>query len=216
MARNYHAEYQRRKTLGAERGLSTPQLRGHARRSELPVRHLKHTGVLETSRADTLNRYYAAVGNVERGDSLSRAAKKAGISPATVRRMDEDRELLGKTYKPGPTGASRFFGWGVQRSATFPVLTNDGDYQSNVQFDARNASLMGEYWNAVAKAQNGGSDADLRAMNRVEIRDIDGNRYRLLTDISDINNFFSEMTEEELEEFDRRFESEKVPVRRAA
>ncbi len=222
MARNYGAEYAQRKRQGEARNLTTSQMRGHARGSlpkggfEPSVRHLKQTRVLESSRADTMNRYHQAVGHVQSGDSLSRAAKKAGISTATVRRLDEDRELLEKRYKPDSTGKSRFFGWGVQRSGTAPVLTNDGDYLTGVQFDARNMSLMGEYWNAVKKAQNGGSTGDLRAMTRVEIRDVDGNRYRLLTDISDINNFFNEMTEEELEEFDRHFESEKVPVRRAA
>jgi len=180
------------------------------------VRHLKSIGHLETSRADTLNRYYQAVGHVQSGDSLSRAAKKSGISSATVNRINEERGLLHKTYKPDSTGKSRLFGLGVQRSGTAPVLENDGGYQTRVQFDARNMSLMGEYWNAVKKAQNGGGTGDLRAMTRAEIRDVDGNRYRLLTDINAINEFFGDMTDEELEEFDRHFESEKLPVRRAA
>ncbi len=222
MARNHAAEYAQRKRQGEARNLTTSQMRGHARGNlpkggfEPSVRHLKQTRVLETSRSGTLNRYYQTVGHVQSGDSLNRAAKKAGISPATVNRINEERGLLHKTYKPDSTGKSRLFGLGVQRSGTAPVLENDGGYQTRVQFDARNMSLMGEYWNAVKKAQNGGSTGDLRAMNRVEIRDVDGNRYRLLTDIDAINEFFGDMTDDELEEFDRHFESEKVPVRRAA
>jgi len=91
-----------------------------------------------------------------------------------------------------------------ERVASCPVLTYDGDYYPRVGFDDLNAHVVAYYWGVVSKARKGGSDAVLRSMSRVEIRDIDGNRYRLLTDINAINEFFREMAEEEgIEQFRR-------------
>jgi hypothetical protein len=56
---------------------------------------------------------------------------------------------------------------------------------SLVPLDLRNSSLLGAYWNAVDRAKAGDVDA-LRPFEHLTIYDLNGNPYRLLTDINTI------------------------------
>ncbi len=81
------------------------------------------------------------------------------------------------------------------------LTTHDAVYQ-NVPFDSRWASVMGLYWNAVDAARNGNA-GDLEALTGTTVRDRDGNRYRLLTDINAIQYIYDDMTRAELQDFNR-------------
>lgn len=82
------------------------------------------------------------------------------------------------------------------------LLTSHGAVYQNVPFDSRWASVMGLYWNAVDAASKGNSGA-LTALTGTTVRDRDGNRYRLLTDINAIRYVYDGMTRAELQDFNR-------------
>jgi hypothetical protein len=203
-------EYSRRAELRA--GLTRPQLRGHAPRGTPSVTQLQRAGFVEKTQPDTLRRYYRAIQNVMRGQSLSEAARNAHIHPETVRRLDRERGMLAKEYST----EGKFRGWIVQQAATYPILTEDGDYFEHVPLDQKNASLVGRYWNDVKAALNEGQWDRLARWHGVEVRDIEGNVYRLTTDGDELRMFFEQMTDAEHEGFNRAFASERIRVRRAA
>lgn len=204
-------EVARRKVQAERAGLGTY---GHVRRTkgEVAITARKREGLLESSRRSTLDRYYDAVHRVSEGKSLTQASKEAGISPETVRRLDEDRHMLAKEYdKKG-----NFRRWDVQGSGTMPILTREGDYSPAVPLDARNLSLVGRYWNDVHAAVDKGQVRRLARWEHVPIRDIYGNVYRLNTDPDQLRQFFAQMSDQDRADFARAFRSEKVSVRRAA
>jgi len=81
------------------------------------------------------------------------------------------------------------------------LVSHDAIYE-HVPFDKRWASVMGLYWNAVDTALDGNAGA-LTALTGTTVRDRDGNRYRLLTDINDIRYSLDSMTRAELQDFNR-------------
>lgn len=206
------AEYERRVTPrpGAP-PLSRSQLRGHARGAEPSLRTLQGRGVIERAKPQTLDKYFRAIQNVAKGQSLSNASKNAGISPHTVRRLDRERGMLGKTYE-GRT----FKGWEVAATATYPILTADGEYFERVQLDAKAASVVGRYWNDVRMAINTGELERLNRWHGVEVRDVEGKVYTLNTDPDEMAMFFEQMTDAEHAGFNRAFDSERVRIRRAS
>jgi hypothetical protein len=82
------------------------------------------------------------------------------------------------------------------------LLTAHGAVYEDVPFDKRWASVMGLYWNAIDAAMNGNAGA-LTTLTGTTVRDRDGNRYRLLTDINDIQYSLDSMTRAELQDFNR-------------
>ncbi len=82
------------------------------------------------------------------------------------------------------------------------LLTAHGAVYLNVPFDKRWASVMGLYWNAVGAAEKG-NPAALTALTGVTVKDRDGTRYRLLTDINDIQYVKDGMSRAELQDFNR-------------
>jgi len=203
-------EYRRRTAPKA--GLSLAQRRGHPTAGERPVTSLEREGFVERTKPETLRRYHKAIENVAKGQSLSEASRNARIHPETVRRLDRERGMLSKEY----TERGTFRGYMAQSSAAYPILTADGDYFPVVQLDAKNASLMGRYWNDVKAAVGRGDWNRLNRWHGVEVRDIEGNVYLLATDADELQQFFQQMTDEQQEDFNRAFGSEKVRLRRAS
>lgn len=214
--RDYQAEYQRRKALGSARGLSTAQARGHARRSEQSVSALKTVGTVASTEPTTLQKYYAVAGKVNQGQSLSHAAKEAGTTPGTVRRLNRDRQLLGKTYRVAaePGKESTVAQWTV---GAWPMhlYTREGCYLPQVPLDRMNASIVGRYWNAVDKATSGDA-SDLPGFATVTIYDIHGHAHHLLTNINAIYRLEETMTETERRDFSRLFYTGREVIRRAS
>jgi len=201
-------EYSRR--VAPREGLSRSQLRGHAstKAGEQSIRGLQSKGLVEKANSKTLDRYYQAVDNVAHGDSLSKASRKAGISPETVKRLDEDRDLLSKTYE-----GRKFTGWEVEARAVVPILTREGDY-FRIYVDSLNASLMGGYWASVRWSPEDGNWGRIRQFRGTTIRDVEGRTYRLNTNPDEIMQFWASLTDDQKREFDRAFQSERVTIRR--
>jgi hypothetical protein len=205
--RNYRREYSRRKALAAERGLSLSQARGHPRRGETGIVALKRLGALLSGRDLTTEKYYAVVADLQEGWSLRQAAAVEDISPRTVWRLNQERGLIKRQHRLTKRGHVVVDGYEVVVSARMPILTSDDVPHPAVPLDAKNASLVGHYWNAVDLAMQGGAQAlrDLQAFAHLPIYDIDGHRYRLQTDLNALFRFFDSMTDQERADFNRTF-----------
>lgn len=201
--RDYRAEYQRRRELGRERGLSIAQARGHARVGETKILELKRSGVIDVSRKSTFERFYQAINSIASGKSLSKAAKKAHIAIATIKKLDVDRKVLHRINNKH---------WEIRSSASFPILTKSGKWFKEIPLDQKNASIVGRYWNAVNKAYLGDTSL-LPAFTYVVIFDLHGNQYRLLTRVDDLISIMEQMNDAEREAYERMFSSEQRAFR---
>jgi hypothetical protein len=205
--RNYQAEYLRRKTLGAERGLTLRQARGHPRLGEPGIRSLRQGGQLPGDRDPALARYYRVVARLAKGEPLRTAIPAEHISPALVHRINEERVLFGYTYRTGKRGQPNVFnGLWVRHHARMPILTTDGVLHQHVALDKKSASEIGAYWNAVDAARQGKPEA-LEAFRGRVIYDDSGRAYRLLTDVNAIHYVFDRMSDEDYADFSRTFYS---------
>lgn len=201
--RDYKAEYQRRRELGNERGLSIAQARGHARKDETKISELKRSGIVDKTRKPTLERYYQVINGMASGKSLSKATKEAHISIATIKKLDAERHTLHRLSKQQ---------WEIKSSATFPVLNKEGKLFQNVPLDRKNARIVGQYWNAAHSAYLGDTSA-LSAFKNTVVSDLHGNQYQLLTRIDDLISIMEQMSDADREAYERMFSSEQRAFR---
>lgn len=206
--RDYAAEYAHRKSLGAARGLSLAQIRGHAPPGER-ISDLRRQGLLappgDTSNDSALTRFYQAVQGLAQGKSLRQAAHDAHISPATVTRLNAERQLFSPIPRFTQVGRwSGVAGYWVRTAGTTPILTHEGALITSPQVDAKTASLLGTYWNAVDAALKG-DDRDLRRFAGATIFTIDGESYRLLTNANAIRRWFDQLSDADERDFWRSF-----------
>lgn len=202
--RNYKAEYQRRLQLAKERGLSTAQARGHARKNEAKVSELKSSGVIDNTRRSTMERFYQVIKGVASGKSLSKSTKDAHISPATIKKLNAVRHILHRDSD----GKS----WSTQSTSHFPILTKDGKLIKDAPLDTKNASTVGSYWNAAHKASMGDTK-NLATFSNLTVFDMNGNNYRLLTSVDDLISILDQMSDADREEYERSFASEQRAFR---
>lgn len=202
--RDYKAEYQRRRLLATERGLSIAQARGHARKSEAKISELKRSGVIDSSRKTTLGRFYLAIKEISTGKSLSRAAKDTHISISTIKKLDVERKILRRT----PDGKH----WSTLSAAHYPILTTDGKWFNEIHLDRKNASIVGHYWNAANKARLGDATA-LDPFINATVFDMNGNSYRLMTSTDDLISILEQMSDADREDYERSFASDQRAFR---
>jgi hypothetical protein len=201
--RDYKAEYARRKALAAARGLSVSQARGHprAQAGEVGVRALKRGGTVATSKETTLGKFYRAVAELARGRPLRQAAMGAGISPSTVRRLNRERRLFQPVYRYNRAGKpTSVKGHEVAYSGSTPILTSDSILIAAPPVDAKTASVLGSYWNAVGAALKG-DDRALKAFAHTTIYDATGNDYRLMADPNAIRRWFDRLSDQDEADF---------------
>ncbi|SFF01664.1 hypothetical protein [Nitrosomonas sp. Nm166] len=204
--RDYKAEYQRRRQLAEERGLSIAQARGHARKEETKVSELKRSGLIGSTRTTTVERFYQVIKGVSSGKSLSQAAKDARISVATIKKLDLERNIL---HRISDSKSKR---WETLSRARFPILTKDGKLFKDILLDFKNASIVGDYWNATSKARMGNASA-LDVFAHTTVFDMNGNQYRLLTSVDDLISIFEQMSDADQEGYERSFASEQRAFR---
>ncbi|AKH38462.1 MULTISPECIES: hypothetical protein [Nitrosomonas] len=202
--RNYKAEYQRRRQLAQQRGLTIAQARGHARKDETKVSELKRSGVIDSTRLPTLKRFYQAIEGIASGKSLTQAAKDAHISAATIKKLNADRHILYRT----PDGRH----WETRSAAQFPILTKEGKLFQEIPLDRKNANLVGLYWNATQKAYLGDASA-LNSFIHITVFDMHGNDYQLLTSVDDLISIFDQINEADREGYERSFASDQRAFR---
>jgi hypothetical protein len=207
VGRDYAAEYAARKARAAARGLTTAQARGHAP-AGTSIAALRKAGVITTTGStkvdSVLTRFYGAVNELAKGTSLTRAAKAAGIAPSTVKRYNTERKLFQPIYHYKEGKPSTVKGYRIERSGSTPLLADTGTLISDPPVDAKTASLLGQHWNAIDAALKG-DDRALRKFRHTTIQLLNGNTYRLMTDVNAIYRFFDSMSEGELSDFWRTF-----------
>ncbi|MGI8826975.1 MAG: hypothetical protein ACR2JC_15300 [Chloroflexota bacterium] len=203
------SEYDLRTKGSSHPGLTKAQQRGHARssRGESSISRLRAIGQIERIPGSTLDKYYQTVKYISQGDSLTTAARKAGTTPETVRRVNEEHQLLDR-----PDRTSRR--WGIRPAGHSIILTSDGEYFPPVDLDKRNLSRMGTYWAIVGNAQNGKGHQSLARFKHTIIRDVDGNQYRLETDLNVVLEWLDEQ-DFDSGDFERMFSSENGASRAA-
>lgn len=201
--RDYRKEYQGRIALAKARAkllgrpISRSQARGHARTSEVPIAVLKRNRLITPEREATLKRYYRAIRRFLKGESVTAAAKKAGMSPATLKRIGKSRGVLSSSVgasKPGPRKYEL-------TSRTFTVITPTGRQYDDVAFDRANASVMGQYWNAVSQALSQGQEAPLKPFKKKVVIDMSGREYRLMTHAKALQTIMGQMSQDQEEVF---------------
>lgn len=201
--RDHKAEYQRRRELGNERGLSIAQARGHARKNEAKISELKRSGIVDRTRKPTLELFYLAINGIASGKSFSKAAKEAHISIATIKKLNTERHALHRLNKRQ---------WQIKSSAIFPILNKEGKLFKEVPLDRKNAQIVGQYWNAAHNAYLGDASA-LSAFKNIVVFDLYGNQYHLLTRIDDLISIMEQMSDADREAYERMFSSEQRAFR---
>jgi hypothetical protein len=206
--RDYAAEYRARKAQGLGRGLAVPQARGHPRRGESAIAALRKVGLVGepsgSAQERSLQAYYRVVKRLAKGEGLGKAARAEGTTPRTINRLNAERVLFDYHYRTGKRGQQVFDGYSVVNWARFHILAADGTVYRSVPLDRKNASLMGEYWNAVDEALKG-KGAALKQFATTIVYDVDGATYRLLTNVNAIRRFFDSLGDEDAADFARNF-----------
>ena len=164
---------------------------------------------------ESVPKYYAVVSQLLVGVPLKTALINAHLGHETFERVndyqaanaqgvfDASKRLVKKIpqYKAIAGEPARRVGVKYRVDApTFHLLTRSGLDIRSVPLDARNASLVGTYWNEVDNALRG-KTAGLQQFQSIVISDIHGNRYHLLTDVNAIRAWLDSMTDAEQREF---------------
>jgi hypothetical protein len=157
--RNYRAEYARRKAMGAARGLSRSQARGHPKASERAV-----TGRRPSKPIDN-DRLQLALKILRQERSLAAAARGAKISPERLRSYASERNIIERNGRR----------WAVRPELPRRMLLfSDGRALQVVvgEFDA--ASKVGRFMSAVGEFLRTNRPNGLREFEGGSVTDLSG------------------------------------------
>ncbi len=161
----------------------------------------------------TLQRVFQAVTGLGEGKSLSQASKEANVSPNTVRRYNERRDLYQAIpkMKTDASGATRpvprqVASYRVTRGDSWYVLTHEAGGPSilrRVRVDSATSSQLGHYWNDVKYALDHEWVGVLLAWQSTTIVTLDGQVLTLETDPNAIYQWWYSLSESQRATFDR-------------
>ena len=163
MPRDYKAEYRRRIARGLKRGLSRTQARGHAP----PSRSAKKAPPKADAKVD------AAILEMNRGSSLTAAARSSHVSPERLRGFLVFYQLGERKGRRWLTDDNRVRRLLVLTGGRFRVLAVAGYDQ---------ARLVGEHHNAAGVFVRTNDIDLLKPFEGKSVRATDGKRYPLETD----------------------------------
>lgn len=127
--RKYAEEYRRRIARGVAKGLTRSQARGHAKANEKPIR--------ASTQPPKRDRIEYAVREMNRGASLSAAAKQEGVS----------RERLARHIRENKIGKSNGRKWTMKDRRPRGVATlSNGEAITPTVVGFADASLAGSFW----------------------------------------------------------------------
>jgi hypothetical protein len=204
--RDFAAEYAERRARATARGLSIAQARGHAPKGQ-SIQELRRGGRITSIAGEpdpTLLRFYRVVARLQRGESLGRASRAEHTTPRTIKAYNAERRLFQPLYHYRLGKPTTVRGYQVEQPGSTPIFTAAGELIPSPAVDAKTATTLGEYWNAVDAALHG-DDRALRGFAHVVITTRDGRHYRLLTNVNAIRRWFDEMSDEEEADFWRTF-----------
>jgi hypothetical protein len=162
--RDYKAEYQRRIARGLARGLTRAEARGHAK----PKAKRKKVGPL---RADPS--LEAALLEVNRGQSLTAAARSFGVTGKRLRDYASERKLVKKRGRRWLAQDNRLRRLPVISRGRFRVITVAG---------YKRARLVGEHFHAVGAFVQSNDIDLLKPFRRASVQSVDGKEHPLETD----------------------------------
>lgn len=114
-----------------------------------------------------------------RGLSLKQASKQLGVSAPTV------RHLARPAFRKRSNG--RFVAKSVDRLLRRLVLPAEKGLREIFVNDSREASVVGHFWSAVERYRSTGDAAELQKFRKKRIRDVNGKRIPLLTDLNELD-----------------------------
>jgi hypothetical protein len=162
--RDYKAEYARRIQRALAQGYTRTQARGHAKASEPPISNRRSPKPLDDARLQR------ALKGLRQNRSLSGAAKKAGISPERLRAAAISKGAIEKQGRR----------WAVRHDLPRKVLIySEGREFTPVVSDYDQASLAGEYINAVGDFWTTADRSYLERFIGKSVTDITGRVYPL-------------------------------------
>lgn len=110
--------------------------------------------------------------------SLPKAAREFGVRPYLV------RHLASAAFRKLPNG--RYVAKAVDRLLRIlPIPSKKGLIEIALR-DSRQASLIGEYWNAIDRYLATGDASGVKRFKKIRITDASGKRVRLLTDLDEL------------------------------
>ncbi len=118
-----------------------------------------------------------------------------------LKELDIDKQTLLKhlgnyLYKKGKNWIAKKFDR-IQRSM---VIYEDGEIKSIVVTNSKDASIIGEYFNAVKQFLTSGDKESLKPFENIIIKDADGKKHKLETNPENIYNIEEQKEEEEFYE----------------
>jgi hypothetical protein len=167
--RNYRDEYRRRVERALARGLSRSAARGHSRKTEQPA-------AIKTTRADS--KAEAAIRRMNRGESMTAAARAARMSVERLRRVLAEAEIGRRNGRRWTTSDNR--------PRRVPVIT-DGRVRVLIADGYPPAQLAGAHHHAVGEFVR---TNDLRVLKPFEgryVRAVSGRKYPLETDPNELH-----------------------------
>ena len=162
--RDYKAEYQRRIANAEKRGLSRSQARGHARAGEATLK--PKPSAIDAKLIDALAAF-------EQDNSITDAAKAAGISPERLRRFLQDEGLVSK--------AQRRWSFTSKPYCEMLVIANSGMTMVKLA-SFQQASFNGRYLNAAHRFFYSNDPDHLKPFAGVVVIDAKGKAHPLETD----------------------------------
>lgn len=174
--RNHRREYQRRVQRALQRGLSRSQARGHPRAGETNVAKRAISQLEDT-------RLQQGLRALNEGQSMTGAAKSAGLSTERLRKFVSDNKLARKRGQRW-----ELIGRKVHRQWR---IYSQHQQHLIVVSDPETNSVIGRYLNAVRKLRFQGNARALRRFRHVSVRDVNGTKYPLETNPNTLFELFT-------------------------
>lgn len=172
-------------TVGTKKRRRT---RARVKRSKAPRRRNPRTAKDFFAEADrtqqTWNRVLRAISKMRTEDlSLKQASKEAGVSSRTVVSWG------GRAIKKGTNGRYTV-SKGDSLLRVLHVPTAEGTREVALR-NSRQASILGEYWDALQKYLRTGDSAGIEKFQGKRIKDANGVEIPLMTDLAELNRLGS-------------------------
>ncbi len=166
--------YRKRLQSGKAKGLSRSQAYGHPKQKEVSAQSIQASKPF-LPQLSTLKKSFKAARRIKNGESMTHAAKMEGIGVATLKRWMKNLGFIqydaeSKRYRAADT------------LAALEVYVKPGELKRLV-VDETTASLLAGYLNVVIKTIKNNDGKLLDKYSRLDIHDVNGKSYRLITDL---------------------------------
>ncbi len=188
----YKRRLERRQELEKKYRISISdfQIRGHPRKGEPTL-----TQLIRRKSLTPAQKYAEVVRLVNtEGKSVTASLKELGFSRSAFKKQNAKYGYFVRAEETRPGQRA----YTIPRLPRFDVITKTGRYLEAVSFAGENASTMGRYWRAVAKAERMASNEPLKPF-KTPIYDAEGKRIELATDLKVIKSAKKKLSRDQFE-----------------